>query len=72
MTEPDASAHATAVLCSAKGCRATAVTALVWRNPTLHKGGRVKQWVACDEHLEYLSSFLARRSFLLRTEPLPR
>jgi hypothetical protein len=57
-------------ICSAKGCRRPAETAIVWRNPALHHGDRVKQWVACPDHLDYLSSFLARRDFLLRTEPL--
>jgi hypothetical protein len=58
-------------ICSARGCRAPAVTVLVWRNPALHRGERVKRWVACDEHLDHLSDFLARRGFLLRIEPAP-
>lgn len=57
-------------ICSAKGCRAPATTVLVWRNPSLHHGGRVKRWVACDEHVAHLSGFLARRDFLLHTEAL--
>lgn len=57
-------------ICSAKGCRRPAETAIIWANPALHHGGRVKQWVACPDHLEHLSRFLARRDFLLRTEPL--
>ncbi len=67
--EPDAPGPARAI-CSAKGCRATAETAIIWRNPTLHHGGRVKTWVACADHVAHLSGFLARRDFLLRTEPL--
>lgn len=58
-------------VCSAKGCRADAVHALVWNNPKLHTPGREKTWVACDEHRESLSSFLAARGFLRRVDPLP-
>ncbi|MCU1689832.1 MAG: hypothetical protein JWN20_1760 [Jatrophihabitantaceae bacterium] len=57
-------------ICSAKGCRQPAETAIIWRNPTLHFGGRVKTWVACPEHVAHLSDFLARRDFFLHTEPL--
>lgn len=57
-------------ICSAKGCRADAVHALVWNNPKLHTPGREKTWVACDEHRESLSQFLAARGFLRRVDPL--
>jgi len=56
--------------CSAKGCRAPATTDLTWRNPRLHDAARVKHWLACDEHAEFLADFLARRSFLLTRAPL--
>jgi hypothetical protein len=51
-------------LCSAKGCRATAMTDLVWRNPRIHEQARVKHWLACPEHADYLADFLSRRGFL--------
>jgi hypothetical protein len=57
-------------LCSAKGCRNDATIDLVWRNPTLHHGGRVKHWMACGEHQDHLADFLDRRGFLLGREPL--
>jgi hypothetical protein len=58
-------------ICSAKGCRALATTDLTWRNPRIHQEpGRVKHWLACDEHAEFLADFLARRSFLLERSPL--
>jgi hypothetical protein len=60
-----------APLCSAKGCRAVATTDLRWRNPGLHDTARVKHWVACDEHADFLADFLARRDFLLERGPLP-
>jgi len=51
--------------CSAKGCGAAATVDLTWRNPRIHQGSRVKHWLACDEHADYLADFLARRGFLL-------
>ena len=51
-------------LCSAKGCQAAAVHALLWNNPKLHTPERRKVWLACDDHRQSLSDFLAARSFL--------
>ena len=56
--------------CSAKGCRSVATTDLEWRNPRLHDSARVKHWLACDEHAEFLADFLARRGFLLNRVPV--
>lgn len=58
------------VRCSAKGCQRPAVYALLWRNPRIHGEDRIKQWLACDEHRDTLSDFLARRDFPLRVERL--
>ncbi len=58
--------------CSAKGCQRPAAYALLWRNPRIHTADRVKQWLACPEHRDTLSDFLARRDFPLRVEPLER
>ena len=55
--------------CSAKGCRNTAVHALVWNNPKIHTPDREKLWHACDEHLTHLSEFLGLRGFLIRVDP---
>ncbi|MDN5661547.1 MAG: hypothetical protein L0G72_12345 [Brevibacterium aurantiacum] len=49
--------------CSAKGCRADAMRAILWNNPRLHMPKRRKTWLACDEHLDYLREFLTLRSF---------
>lgn len=57
-------------VCSAKGCRESAVHVLVWNNPTLHTPGREKTWVACEEHRDSLSGFLGARGFLRRVERL--
>ena len=56
--------------CSAKGCVRPAVYALLWRNPKIHSEDRTKQWLACEEHRDTLSDFLARRDFPLRVERL--
>jgi hypothetical protein len=56
-------------VCSAKGCRATAVWALRWNNPKLHDPERRKTWLACEEHRASLSEFLGVRGFLRDVEP---
>ena len=52
------------VVCSAKGCRDSALHALLWNNPSLHTPDRRKVWVACDEHRAHLTEFLDLRGFL--------
>ena len=69
MTEPDDDDD-NEVICSAKGCRATASYVLVWNNPALHTPDREKNWVACEEHRTSLSQFLELRGFLRRVDPL--
>jgi len=59
-----------AVQCSAKGCRQDAVWQLRWSNPRIHAGDRRKTWLACDEHRESLSQFLAARGFLREVVPM--
>jgi hypothetical protein len=66
-TPPDAGERP---ICSGKGCRKPARWALVWNNPKLHTADRRKVWLACDEHQEHLSTFLAARSFLREVVPL--
>lgn len=61
----DEPGRATELVCSAKGCRTTAERAVVWRNPRLHAEGRRKVWLACPEHEQHLSDFVARRGFLI-------
>jgi hypothetical protein len=57
-------------VCSAKGCRALARHAVVWRNPKLHVAGRRKVWLACDEHRQSLADFVAMRGFLIEVIPV--
>jgi hypothetical protein len=58
------------LICSSRGCRATASYAVVWNNPKIHPPEREKVWMACEEHRQSLADFLAARSFLRRVEPL--
>ena len=41
-----------------------------WRNPRIHSADRVKIWLACDEHREYLRDYLATRGFPVVVTPL--
>ena len=56
--------------CSRAGCRESALWRLDWRNPRIHAADRVKTWLACDEHIDYLREFLAARDFPLTVSPL--
>ncbi len=55
--------------CSARGCRSPAEHELLWNNPKLHTPDRVKTWLACEDHRESLSGFLAARKFLREVVP---
>ena len=56
-------AKSVAVKCSRAGCRASATHRIVWRNPRIHGAERQKVWLACDEHLAFLSDYLRARDF---------
>ncbi len=56
--------------CSRANCRETAVWRIEWRNPKIHSEDRVKVWLACEEHVEFLREFLAAREFPLRVVAL--
>lgn len=56
--------------CSARACSADAAWALQWNNPRLHTPERRKTWLACDDHRDSLSEFLAARGFLREVEPV--
>ncbi len=58
------------LLCSAKGCQAEAVWALVWNNPKLHTPDRRKSWLACEDHRDQLERFLGARGFLRDVVPV--
>ena len=56
--------------CSRAGCSEPATLAINWRNPKIHTRDRVKIWLACDEHREFLHDYLATRGFPVVTTPL--
>ena len=56
--------------CSRAGCGGPAAWNVNWRNPRIHSEDRVKVWLACDEHVEYLRDYLATRDFPVIVTPL--
>lgn len=41
-----------------------------WRNPRIHPEDRVKVWLACDEHVDYLRDYLETRDFPVVVTPI--
>lgn len=59
--------------CARAECRAAATHHIVWRNPRIHDVGRRKIWLACDEHVGFLSEYLKARDFPVEViEGLPK
>jgi hypothetical protein len=56
--------------CSRAGCRETATWNVNWRNPRIHSVDRVKIWLACDDHADYLRDYLTTRDFPVVVTPL--
>lgn len=65
-----ARSRAEGLVCSAKGCRAVATDAVVWRNPALHTPQRRKVWLACGAHRDHLRDFVRVRGFLIEVIPV--
>lgn len=55
--------------CSRAGCRAEAEWAVNWRNPSIHAVDRVKVWLACSEHRDFLYDFVDQRGFPVTITP---
>ena len=55
--------------CSRAGCTEPAEWNVNWRNPRIHSEDRVKVWLACGEHVEYLREYLATRDFPVAVTP---
>lgn len=49
--------------CSRSNCTAVASYRVSWRNPKIHPVDRVKIWLSCDEHREFLVDYLSSRGF---------
>ena len=58
------------IRCSAAGCTRDAEFRVNWRNPRIHPVERVKVWLACADHRETLSDYLATRGFPVRVTSL--
>lgn len=56
--------------CSRAGCVEEATSAVHWRNPRIHAENRVKTWLACPAHVEYLRDYLATRDFPVVVTPV--
>lgn len=64
------SENPTQLVCSRAGCLEAAAWNVNWRNPRIHPANRVKVWLACGEHRQYLYDYLATRSFPVVVTPL--
>lgn len=51
------------LICARAQCRTEATHYIVWRNPRIHSADRRKIWLACDEHVGFLSGYLRARDF---------
>lgn len=49
-------------VCSSRGCNNKGIYAIVWANPKIHTD-RTKTWLACEEHKDFLTEYIALRSF---------
>ena len=49
--------------CARAGCIDDASWQVNWRNPRIHSTDRIKVWVACDEHVQFLQEYLDSRGF---------
>lgn len=56
--------------CSRAGCREDSVWTVAWRNPRLHTADRVKIWLACGEHRDFLEGYLSSRGFPVTVVPV--
>ena len=56
--------------CSRAGCTVAGAWAVHWRNPRIHGEERVKTWLACGEHVDYLRDYLTTRDFPVVVTPL--
>ncbi|GMA31045.1 hypothetical protein [Litorihabitans aurantiacus] len=70
MSAPVRAGDRAEVVCSSKGCTASAAWVIAWRNPRIHDATRRKEWAACPDHLDHLRGFLAARSFPLEVRAL--
>ncbi len=58
--------------CSRSGCQQAATVKLLWNNPKVHDPQRRKVWLACEEHEDWLSTYLTERGFFKAAQPLEK
>ena len=63
-------AEITSPRCSRAGCGEPATASINWRNPKIHTPERVKVWLACAEHADFLRDYLATRGFPVSVTPV--
>jgi hypothetical protein len=56
--------------CARAECTADATFQVNWRNPRIHTPERIKVWVACDDHVEFLREYLDSRGFPVVVTPI--
>ena len=56
--------------CARAGCSNDSAWQVNWRNPRIHTIKRIKVWVACDEHVEFLRDYLDTRGFPVVVTPI--
>lgn len=56
--------------CSRAGCEVDAEARIEWRNPRIHSEDRIKIWLSCGDHKEYLLGFLQSRDFPVRVHDI--
>ncbi len=58
------------VYCSRAGCESPATWNVNWRNPKIHSADRVKIWLACSDHVDFLHDYLTTHNFPVVVTPL--
>jgi hypothetical protein len=58
------------LVCSRAGCGEQASWNVNWRNPRIHPETRVKVWLACEAHEEFLRDYLDSRGFPVSVTPV--
>ena len=56
--------------CARAGCVNDSAWQVNWRNPRIHTIKRIKVWVACNEHVEFLRDYLDTRGFPVVVTPI--
>lgn len=58
------------LICSRVACECDARYKIIWQNQKIHGTERFKTWLSCDEHLNFLETFLRSRNFVVIVEKI--